>query len=509
MARTKFPVSQQRLQALRVTKLKNLVNVDIEFDERGLTAIMGPNGFGKSTVLHALATCFKPQYEGQGEEFKYVDFFPNTPHGVWSGSEYHVAHRFRLGPDGDNRESIRIYKSAAQWYPIAKYRPERELFFIGVKSAVPKIETQGTRKKVVYSTHVLDDESSNELRGQAGYIFNRDYTRYHSNVVSRNRKFIGVEYRGINYSSLAMGAGEQRVFEILSIVLKARNYALILIDEIDLLLHSDALARMMEVLNDYTEQKNLQIVFTTHRESILDFEDFVAIRHLYQGPVPPHRTFCFKETKPDAITRLTGRPHRTLAVACEDNVAFAIIEKVATQAGVRKYTEITKFGAADNCFTLIAALMLNNENLIDSIFVVDGDRYETDDLKAERMKKVLTGDHPADVEHRTNALSHVRQFVPGTVIPPERKLYELIRRLPAVEDPEVNDVISASQSIEAVVDDHEFVREIIEILGSSFEVGLTRIVNVAATAEGWDDYVAPVREWFNSKHDQVVEAIAL
>ncbi len=509
MVRTRFPVSQQRLIALRIARLKNLENVEISFDEaRPLTAIMGPNGFGKSTVLHALAAIFSPPAAGEGEDYRFPDFFPNTPHGVWSGTIFVVSHSYRMGPDTHAVATVGT-KKTGQWLPIAKNRPVREIYFIGVDSAVPKVETQGTRRKINYTTHDLTDEKSIEIREKASYIFNRQYTKYHSNDISSRRKMIGVEFRGISFSALAMGAGEQRVFTILKTVINARRYALILIDEIDLLLHGDALRRFLEVLHEYAVAKKLQVIFTTHRESVLTLDAFIAVRHLYQTNVPPHKTFCFNETKPDAITRLTGEPHRPLFVACEDDVSTAIIEKVATQKGVRKYTEITKFGAADNSFTLIAALMLNGNDLGNSIFVIDGDRYLTDEEKAIRMNKVLTGDHPADLERREQALTFIRQFSSPSAESPEKRLHALILSVGNTGDTELDDVISAAHAITVVANDHEYVDKIIEALGSSREVGLNRIIDVAARSDGWEDYVATVRAWFDEKRSQVIETVAI
>ncbi|MEX4790079.1 hypothetical protein P0161_27995 [Klebsiella pneumoniae] len=51
---------------------------------------------------------------------------------------------------------------------------------------------------------------------------------------------IGVESGGLAYSSLSMSAGEQKIFLILETILKADKNAL-LIDELDLLLHDEAL----------------------------------------------------------------------------------------------------------------------------------------------------------------------------------------------------------------------------------------------------------------------------
>lgn len=43
-----------------------------------------------------------------------------------------------------------------------------------------------------------------------------------------------------------MGAGEQRVFKILSALYSVPKYSLVLIDEVDLLLHTNALRRLIK-----------------------------------------------------------------------------------------------------------------------------------------------------------------------------------------------------------------------------------------------------------------------
>ena len=71
-----MPVSQQRLQSINFTKLKNLQNVSIDLSEGPLIAIMGVNGIGKSTVLHALACCYKPDL---GRTISFQSFFCRIP----------------------------------------------------------------------------------------------------------------------------------------------------------------------------------------------------------------------------------------------------------------------------------------------------------------------------------------------------------------------------------------------------------------------------------------------
>lgn len=501
---------------LQITRLKNLVDVAIDFDEqKRLTAILGPNGFGKSTVLHALAASFQPTRLQQGntvslvgEDCRYIDYFPNTPHGTWSNTLFNVVHFFREG-ESIQTKHLRVSKGIRQWIPLAKKRPERETYFIGVTSAIPAIEIDRPRSKVNYTTHELSDVDSLEIKQKAGYILNRDYTRYHTNRVSSRASLMGVEFQGVNYSALSMGAGEQRLFRILQIVKAAGKYALVLIDELDLLMHTDALHRLLNVLNEYAVAKNLQIIFTTHRESVVNFDSFVAIRHIYRSPVAPHKTFCFKETKPDALNRLTGQLHRPLSICCEDDVSTAIVEKVAQLSGVRKFVEISRFGAADNCFTLAAALIFNQQDLENSLLILDGDVYVTPQDREARMRKSLSGDSPHDIQRRTNALNKIIQFSTVEKHCPERVLHAMVIAVPQKDDLAENEVIQAAQSVVAVADVHDYVNNIIDQLGDTRTVGLRRIIDVAAKAPAWGDYVSSLSAWFDAKHPTLVENVAV
>jgi energy-coupling factor transporter ATP-binding protein EcfA2 len=499
-------VSQQRLVALQINRLKGLSDVRIEFDDKGLTAIMGPNGFGKSTVLHALAVAFQ-QPQAHLEELRFTDFFPNTPQGVWSGTAYSVVHRFRVAQEVTTTATS-CKKETGQWLPLPKNKPAREVHYIGVRSAVPRIETFPTRRKVHFQTNVLNDAKANEIRGLAASVFNKDYTEYHRNDISSRRHLMGVKADGVAYSALSMGAGEQRVFHILSLVSVAQKYALILIDEIDLLLHTDALNRFLRILNKYAVDKGLQIIFTTHRESVLNLESFVAIRHLYQTPAIPGKTFCFNETKPDAITRLTGDPERPLSIACEDDVARAIIERVAEEEGLRPYVDFTRFGSNENSFTLIAALVLAERNLNNSLFVLDGDKYTTEAERIKRFEDVLTGTEENAKERRKQAAQLIHQFVPADGEAPEKSLHKLVCSVLQTGDADSDTVVKAAHSVQGVQDTHDYVDMLIDKLGYAREVGLSKVVQVASKAGGWSDYTKEVREWLRSRAPALLEAVS-
>lgn len=52
--------TQHKIIKIEIEKLKGLKDVEIDLSEKSLVAIMGPNGEGKSTILHALAYVYNP-----------------------------------------------------------------------------------------------------------------------------------------------------------------------------------------------------------------------------------------------------------------------------------------------------------------------------------------------------------------------------------------------------------------------------------------------------------------
>jgi predicted ATP-binding protein involved in virulence len=70
-------ITQQKLASLKVRKLKNLVELDIDFSGSLVTAILGPNGNGKTTILHALACAYQPVVAGENHKFSNF-FLPST-----------------------------------------------------------------------------------------------------------------------------------------------------------------------------------------------------------------------------------------------------------------------------------------------------------------------------------------------------------------------------------------------------------------------------------------------
>lgn len=500
--------SQQVTHSLSINKLKGISSLDeVRFDEKPLTAILGPNGCGKSTILHALACCYKPAEGSDQQNWQFRDFFTPTTDSTWAGSALAMVHSYRDGAIQFTNLRTEYRKNADRWSPRYANRPERYVRFIGIKSCVPQIEEETYTSAINYQTETHADAEL--IMSKMGTVFNRAYTELNIHQARAKRRYPGLALDGTRYSALAMGAGEQRVLEILSAVFNAPKYALLLIDEIDLLLHTAALTKLIEILFQRAQEKSLQIVFTTHREAILELKNMVSIKHIHTVKAVP-KTYCFSNTKPDALRRLTGQGDRPLEIFVEDEMALAIVEYELSKLGMKRVANITPYGAATNCFTLAAGLILSGGHSVDSqLFLLDGDLYVTQAHQLERVNAVLSGTEAHADARRQNCLNGIRKLCAeaGVAPAPEAQLHRMIRDLPEQEDQGINEIIDLAVGIEAVDDTHSFIEIIIQTLNVSRPVGLNTIVSVAALSPSWQLYVAELRQWLLARRPNLIEDI--
>jgi len=499
-----MPKSEQILNRIEIHQLKGLKEVSIDFTEKPLIAILGPNGVGKSTILHALACIYNPvKIPSPTVNHRLSEFFTPTTHSIWTGSSFSVLQDFRDGQNVTRNQKTYFRKQQSRWAPRYVTRIERYVSFIGIRTCVPIIENETQQSRIRFNTVSQNDIFSNRVKISAGYVMNMDYSTYNVHTTKSNKHYIGVSINGIDYSSLSMGAGEQRIFYILSEVIRAPNYGLVLIDEIDLLLHQDALFRLTETLNQIAIDKHLQIIFTTHAQSLLSL-DFIAFRHLYQTP---YKTLCFNQTKPDALQRLTGRQVRPLEVFVEDDLAYTLVKKICSDEGLSKYVSINKFGAAINCFTAVCGTILNNiENFENMLFVIDGDEYKTDEMKRVNIKRVLTGNNMVHDLQRIQAFEKITQFIIPDDARPEQYYHSLICRLnDTTLTPEQLEVINAARQIGNPGNKHKYFDDVIERMDFTRDVGLSKLVDLLSLTAEWNNIKSNIKTWLDTKRPLLIE----
>ncbi|MFM5836465.1 AAA family ATPase [Aeromonas caviae] len=489
-------ITGQTINSINIKKLKCLNDLnELTFTPHALTAILGPNGSGKSSILHALAGVYMPEKDFPGEDNKLGDFFPRSPDSEWNGSSFLISMSYRRGRELINDEKKSYGKSEARgsrWVPIYARRPLREVYYLGIDKCVPMIESE-KKNSVQYVTSNVTNALVETILNKASQILNKRYTSLNSHLQPNGKKMIGVEANGMRYSSLSMSAGEQKIFLILETVLKADKYALILIYEIDLLLHDSALKRLIEVLYERATDKNIQIIFTTHREVITTMSHMVNIRHILNLP---DRTYCFEDTKPDSILRLTGERKTSVEIYVEDDVAASVVSKICSSLKASKYVNIIKYGASSNAFTILGGALLRNEDVSRNIYILDGDVYRTVEQKENAINKVISGDDRRAVDLRGNALSKISEFILPEGFNPERHIHSMLTEINDNElDNDYQEIIDTARTIVFEQDAHNYLSKIIDFLGIERSVGLARIVDLASKHPSWEIFTSQVVGW--------------
>lgn len=490
--------TQQRLESISIHYLKNINELTITFENKNVTAILGPNGVGKSTILHAIACVFKPQKNG--ENYRFSNFFlPNTD-ALWNDSYFQVIHSYRIKKTV-TKTSREFRKTQIRWTPRYANRPERDLFFIGIDKCVPMIEKEKKQARINYSTEQVSQTTVNQILEKASFVLNKEYETLNIHT-SGNKRFIGVRSEGLQYSAISMSAGEQKVFHVLEKILNADDYSLILVDELDLLLHDQAFKNLVSVIVEISKSKNLQIIFTTHRESITSFEDSINIRHIVNKG---GRTLCFDETKPAAIDRLTGIQSKPIDIFVEDDLSESIVRKISTDKRIGRYVSITKYGSCINCFSVVAGLLFGNFEVENTRVVMDGDLYTTEDELTNNISKVITGNDENANTNRTLARKLISFYDLPENHTPESYIHSIICNIKEGDNQGFNEIIDCAKEIRFADNNHDYIDDIIKRIGWDKKIGYSKIIDLFSNTSEWDQFTKPVANWITQKAQEVIE----
>lgn len=282
------------LKKILVTEFRNFPkNGEIEF-KSPLTAIVGRNGTGKTTLLYLTACAYAPIEEEKGKT--YNDLIPeSTKDHVPMDSQY----GFIYQNNTDNkfkwieRQSGGTRVGKKEWDKRHSTNPEtgrphirarNNSFFFGLEKSISnpfifanhfnitKI-TQKNRLDEIGKDNSLLEKLSESLVEQISEIVGKNY----ESIERRTDKYsllhessYGYVING-NYSDIASGAGEIAIIRLLDIINEAPDNSLIIIDEPEIAIHPAAQPKILEFLLKRALGKNHQIVFTTHSYFLLKY----------------------------------------------------------------------------------------------------------------------------------------------------------------------------------------------------------------------------------------------
>lgn len=298
------------LTRLTLTRVRGFHGQEVRFDFP-VTALIGPNGGGKTTVLGAAGCAYK---EVQPRQFfaksgKFDDSMQD-----WS-IEYELLDR-----QEQQREIFRRTASfrRQRWNRDAL---SREVLTFGVARTVPANERVELRRCASTGFAVPPDRIfvlKAEVADAAKKILGKDISSFESIQVDASGKvslLAGKTGTGTGYSEFHFGAGESSVIRMLMDIEASGENSLILIEEIENGLHPVATVRMVDYLIDVAHRKKAQVIFTTHSNDALIPLPTDAVWVCLNGDIVQGKLDI------RALRAVTGQIEARLALFVEDDFA--------------------------------------------------------------------------------------------------------------------------------------------------------------------------------------------
>ena len=262
---------------LFINRIKNIESCDIEFPlERGLYAIVGENGCGKSTIMQAMSVLVKPS---SLRSFREADY---------SNDSY-------IEIDIDNKID-KWHVENGQWIlPLQRNgRPCQNNKFHGFYEGSIFYGSRFDDYNIVDS-FLSESDFSSKIRladsfvtETLSFILHGDKKHYQqlykikTKQISSDSGFKGIPYflncNGKFISQYNMSSGESMLISLIDFInnLTVRNRyvsqqpLLFLIDEAELALHPAAIDRLVSFFGNLVKTVNMVVIFSTHSTEIIN-----------------------------------------------------------------------------------------------------------------------------------------------------------------------------------------------------------------------------------------------
>lgn len=356
-----------------------------------VTALVGPNGGGKSTILGAAGLAYKSVAPGT--------FFAKS--GKYDASMKDWAIEYELIEKTLNPR-IAVQRTAS--FPSLKWNRKaitRTVLNFGVSRTVPATERRELvkaigNKFVAAKTVALSDPVIEAVERILGKEM-KGCNRLSIDASGRATLFAASNPDGSEYSEFHFGAGEASVIRIVAEVEESPVNTLILIEEIENGLHPVATQRMVEYLIEVALRKASQVVLTTHSNDALAPLPSRAIWSAYNGEV--------LQGKLDirALRTITGQIDAALAIFVEDEFAVQMVTTALRYySGIEiKAIKIHAMGGWSSAIDVNKQHNLDPTGAFPSVCILDGDQ-------AARVNSI---DHVYSLPGESSPESHVFQAI--------------------------------------------------------------------------------------------------
>lgn len=365
-------------------KVRGFVDKEVRFD-LPVTAIIGPNGGGKSTVLGAAALAYKA--------VKPERFFAKSGRYDSSMVKWSIEHGV-IDKSVDTASEVRRSVN----FPSSKWNRKpfiRDVLVFGVTRTVPATERSDLRLARGGSFEAAAETNlPEEVIAAAQAILGKSVDGYSElDVTTRATLYAAKDGgTGASYTEFHFGAGQASIIRIASGVESAEENSLILIEEIENGLHPVAIRRLVDYLLGVALRKKCQVIFTTHSSEALEALPPGAVWAAFDGELVQGALNI------EALRAISGNIPAQMAIFVED--AFA--EKVLATA-LRHYSvdvsgvAVHGLGGAEQAIKVQETRSADPTATVPSAVFVDGDKSDKVDASARIYALPGAGDPEAHI----------------------------------------------------------------------------------------------------------------
>lgn len=375
-------MSHALLRGINLDKgaIRGLRPFSMEF-EYPITAIAGKNGSGKSTILALAACAFHSGKQNVPLIHRKVPYYTFSDFLIQSEGEippegieilYAIAHnKWKVTETNPDNEGVkyqnRIKPQGGKWNDY-DLRVKRQVVFFGIDRVVPHSEKSVSKSYRRQFSRVEKEGWEEEVRDCVGFVLGSNYDDFEYKKHSKYRLPF-VTKQGQSYSGFNMGAGENALFEIFSVIHTAKDGALFVIDEIELGLHEQAQKRLIEKLKQVCKDMKIQIICTTHSPIILKYlppaarffvDNFESRTSVMSGISPAYAT-----------GKLSGENSKELDIYVEDNLAKTLLS-ASLDHSLRGRVQIIPIGSHGAVVNQFASRKLHSTGM--TLICMDGDQ---------------------------------------------------------------------------------------------------------------------------------------
>lgn len=354
------------LRRVILRKVRGFEEKEVRFDFP-VTALIGPNGGGKTTILGAAALAYRPVEPSR--------FFAKAGKEDGSMVKWSMEHGV-IDKDIDTSSEIRRSVN----FPSSKWnrKPfDREVLVFGVTRTVPATERSELKIARGNQFQALSRENlSPQVIEAAQSILGKPVDGYSELEVSSRATLYAAKDKATasSYTEFHFGAGQASIIRIVSKVEMSDDQSLILIEEIENGLHPVAVRRLVDYLIKTAIRKKSQVIFTTHSSEAIAALPPKAIWAAFDGEIMQGTLNI------DALRSVSGAVPTQLVLFGEDAFSERLLSAALRYFGADlSGITIHGLGGAEQAAKIQKTRLKDPTAKVRSYTYLDGDKTELQD----------------------------------------------------------------------------------------------------------------------------------